>query len=110
MSTLDQYLKTIPASHHELVQLLDSVITEAAPMLTSSLKWGNLTYSASKNVCAIVTHKNHVNLQFFQGAHLDDPQRALTGTGKDMRHIRVADVEGVDAEYVGFLLRQAISR
>ena len=110
MTILDQYLKTIPASHHELVQFLDSVITGAAPMLTSSLKWSNLTYGASKNACVIVTHKNHVNLQFFQGAHLNDPQSLLMGTGKDIRHIKYASVDEIDAEYVAILLRQAISR
>jgi len=110
MTTLDQYLKTIPPAHHELVQMLDSIISQAMPSLTSSLKWGNLTYSAVKNVCAIVTHKQHVNLQFFQGAHLDDPQKVLTGTGKDMRHLRVAQVDDVDAAYVRLLLDQAIDR
>lgn len=110
LTTLDQYLKTISTSHHELVQLLDSVITEAAPMLTSSLKWSNLTYGTSKNVCAIVTHKSHVNLQFFEGAHLNDPQSVLTGTGKDMRHIKYASVDDIDAEYVAILLHQALSR
>ncbi len=108
MTTLDQYLKTLSASHHELVQLLDSVITQAAPMLTSSLKWSNLTYGTSKNVCAIVTHKSHVNLQFFEGAHLNDPQSVLTGTGKDMRHIKLVGISDVDKEYIAFLLQQLV--
>lgn len=108
MTTLDQYLKTIPASHHELVQLLDRIITQSAPSLTSSLKWGNHTYSAVKNVCAIITHKHHVNLQFFQGAHLDDPRKVLTGTGKDMRHIKIVGISDVDKEYIAFLLQQLV--
>jgi hypothetical protein len=108
MTILDQYLMSIPASHHELVQLLDSVIMQAAPMLTSSLKWSNLTYGTSRNICAIVTHKNHVNLQFFEGAHLNDPGSVLTGTGKDMRHIKLVGVSDVDTEYIALLLRQQV--
>ena len=97
MTILDQYLKSIPTSHHELVQLLDSVIMQAAPMLTSSLKWSNLTYGTSRNICAI-----------FEGAHLNDPQSVLTGTGKDMRHIKLVGVSDVDTEYIAFLLRQQV--
>lgn len=31
----------------------------------------------------------HLNVGFFQGAHLPDPQHLLLGTGKRMRHVKV---------------------
>ena len=33
--------------------------------------------------------KAHVNVGFFQGASLKDPQRLLEGSGKRMRHVKV---------------------
>jgi len=33
--------------------------------------------------------KNHTNIGFFYGAHLDDPAGVLEGTGKNMRHVKV---------------------
>jgi hypothetical protein len=36
------------------------------------------------------TFKSHVNVGFFYGAFLDDPQRLLEGTGKRMRHVKLA--------------------
>jgi hypothetical protein len=33
--------------------------------------------------------KNHTNIGFFYGAHLDDPAGVLEGTGKNMRHVKL---------------------
>lgn len=33
--------------------------------------------------------KSHTNIGFFYGAHLDDPDGLLEGTGKNMRHVKL---------------------
>ena len=33
--------------------------------------------------------KNHVNVGFFRGAEIDDPERLLEGTGRFMRHVKL---------------------
>ena len=106
-SNLNEYLEKTPTTQHDLVRALDEIITSAEPALTSSLKWGNLTYSGSSNVCAIVAHTHHVNLQFFQGTHLTDHQGLLIGTGKEMRHIKISSEKDVDAESIKVLVKDA---
>jgi hypothetical protein len=44
----------------------------------------------SKAFCHIAAYARHVNLGFNQGALLEDVHRLLAGTGKRIRHIRVA--------------------
>ncbi|MBC8124154.1 MAG: DUF1801 domain-containing protein [Candidatus Kapabacteria bacterium] len=107
MSILNEYLKIIPPTQHGLVRALDEVITSAAPGLTSSLKWGNLTYSGVSNVCSIVAHTHHINLQFFKGVHLADPRGLLSGTGIEMRHIKISSESDVDPDYIKVLVRDA---
>lgn len=107
MPVLNEFLGKIPAEQHALVRLLDAVISKAAPTLTASLKWGNLTYHGKKNVCSLVSHKHHVNLQIWGGARLKDPRGLLTGTGKDMRHIKVASEADVDPKYIADLVKLA---
>ena len=34
-------------------------------------------------------YKDHTNVGFFYGAHLDDPAGLLQGTGKNMRHVKL---------------------
>jgi len=52
----------------------------------------------------VFTH--HVNVGFFCGAELDDPQGLLLGTGKRMRHVKLSDVHKVEPD----MLRQMIER
>jgi hypothetical protein len=58
--------------------------------------------------------KNHTNVGFFYGAHLDDPVGLLEGAGKNMRHVKVkpgrepdlgALGDLIDASYVDVKLR-----
>ena len=44
----------------------------------------------SKSFCHIAAYEKHVNLGFDLGASLDDPHGLLAGTGKRIRHIRIA--------------------
>jgi hypothetical protein len=45
---------------------------------------------------AIAPHSRHVNLQFADGALLDDPEGLVEGTGKRIRHVKVRTL--ADAE------------
>ena len=49
----------------------------------------------------------HVNVGFFLGAWLDDPDDLLEGTGKRMRHVKVKPGETVNEEALAELIRSA---
>lgn len=108
MSVLNQYLEKTPTEQRALVQALDAMIIKAMPNLVASLKWGNLTYHAEKNVCAIAVHKHHVNLQLWGGTSLKDPRGLLEGTGKTMRHIKFTPESKIGTKYIVELVRQAV--
>jgi len=40
---------------------------------------------------------NHVNVGFFLGPELEDPQRMLEGTGKFMRHVKLRPRQEIDS-------------
>lgn len=109
MSALTQYLDKISARHRELVERLDALIHEAEPGLQCGLKWGNLTYGHQHNVCAFISHGDHINLQLWCGAELKDPGQRLKGSGKKMRHIKITTIEDIEENYFRELLRQASS-
>ena len=50
----------------------------------------------SEHFCYIGAFKKHVNLGFYYGADLPDPQGLLEGTGKKLHHIKVKNGEEVD--------------
>lgn len=104
---LNQYLASIEPELHELVRVLDTLIRKAAPELVASLKWGNLTYHHARNVCALVAHKRYVNLEVWGGATIADPSGLLIGTGKSMRHIKLALGQAINRRAVAAVVRAA---
>lgn len=48
--------------------------------------------------------KSHVNVGFFYGAMLDDPEGVLEGSGKRMRHVKLQLDGNVDAAALGNLI------
>jgi len=107
MSARSEFLKRVSPDHRARVRELDALIRGAAPDLVPSVKWGNLTYHGERNACALVDHREHVNLQVWGGAGLRDPQRLLQGTGKRMRHIPFDAVGSYNQSAVVAIIKQA---
>ena len=51
--------------------------------------------------------KAHVNVGFFRGAELADPENLLEGTGKLMRHVKLKSDRDVDATALTTLIKTA---
>ncbi|HET7746324.1 MAG TPA: DUF1801 domain-containing protein, partial [Vicinamibacteria bacterium] len=51
--------------------------------------------------------KAHVNVGFFRGAELVDPEGLLEGTGRFMRHVKLRPAEEVDERALRGLIRAA---
>ena len=49
----------------------------------------------------------HVNVGFFRGAELADPEGLLEGTGRFMRHVKLRPAEDVNASALRSLIRSA---
>jgi len=58
--------------------------------------------------CYLQSTRNHAALGFQKGASLNDPDRLLEGSGKDMRHIKFKNGATVNEPAVTALLKQAV--
>lgn len=47
----------------------------------------------SEQFCYIGPFKKHINLGFYYGADLPDPQNLLEGTGQTLRHVKISRLE-----------------
>jgi hypothetical protein len=52
-------------------------------------------------------YKSHVNVGFFHGNELPDPQGLLEGTGKFMRHVKLRPGEEADVAALSALIDAA---
>ena len=58
----------------------------------------------------ILPHKKWVNLGFYQGVDLADPEGLLEGTGAKMRHVKIRSVDDANQPAVQALIRQALDK
>ncbi|HEX7021898.1 MAG TPA: DUF1801 domain-containing protein [Trueperaceae bacterium] len=86
-------------------------ILEADPELVEEWKWNAPVWSKAGLVCSVGTFKNHLKVNFFHGASLDDP-RGLFNASLDAKVTRAIDMrEGDTVEKAAFceLVRAAVA-
>lgn len=61
----------------------------------------------SEHFCYVAVFKERINLGFYYGADLKDPAGLLEGTGKALRHIKVATVKELERAPVLELIKSS---
>jgi hypothetical protein len=79
----------------QLLARLRELIRGAAPELVEDWKWNTPVWSHNGNVLAAGAFRDHVKVNFFKGASLDDPQR-LFNAGLDAKATRAIDIHEGD--------------
>ena len=92
---------------------LKEIVEQIAPDVRFVPKYGGEVLacdldSDKKFVGGIYVYKDHVSLEFSQGASFDDPDGRLEGKGKCRRYLKFATVEDVTGKYAKGFLRQAL--
>ena len=90
---------------------LRRLIHEAAPGITEEWKWVTAVWSQKGNVVAAGVFKDHVKLNFFKGASLEDPQ-GLFNAGLEAKATRAIDFgegEEINASALMDLIRTAVA-
>ena len=105
--TVDEYIDALESPQREIAQKLRSIILETDSKLSEQIKWNAPVYSLNRNICSIIAHKQHVNLQLFQGASIKDAKQ-LEGTGKDMRHIKFSTATEIKKTDIQRYLNQVL--
>jgi len=74
----------------KMLAQLRGLIHEAAPDITEEWKWGSAVFSQKGMVCSTGVFKDHVKINFFKGASLEDKQ-GLFNAGLDAKATRAID-------------------
>ncbi|TQV85363.1 DUF1801 domain-containing protein [Aliikangiella coralliicola] len=94
---------------YEILVSLRKLIKQAGPHLIEGIKYGGLIYSCSNTLrCGIFVYKNHLSVEFGQGAEFLDPDKILEGKGKYRRHIKISEIDDIEKKKVGNFVKKAI--
>ncbi len=95
----------------ETLARLRQLIHEAVPDIAEEWKWGTPVWSRDGLVCSAAAFKDHVKLNFFQGASLKDP-KGLFNAGLDAKATRAIDFgpgDRIDQPALKGLIRAAVA-
>lgn len=97
-----------------VVQRLRALIREIHPEACEVVRLGDraATYGCGPRkmidgYAYILPYRSWVNLGFYRGTSLTDPEKLLEGTGARMRHVKMRTVEDVERPGVRELIREA---
>jgi hypothetical protein len=94
-----------------LLARLRASILDAAPEIIEEWKWDTPVFAHKGNVVAAGAFKDHVKLNFFKGASLNDPH-GLFNAGLEAKATRAIDLhegDAIDGPAIQDLVRAAVA-
>ena len=112
--TFDQVIADAPAEIQTLAHAARALLADVMPGITE-VPWARQKIAGygigpkkmSEHFCYLAPFKKHLNLGFFYGADLPDPEGLLEGAGKELRHIKIRDAQQLESPAVRELIALA---
>jgi hypothetical protein len=104
----EAYFTALDAESKSTALALRALVRVTAPRLKETLKMGVPMWVGNDVVLYIAEYRHHFNLGFRYGARLKDTTGLLEGTGKGMRHVKVAKGAPFPRAKIATLIRQAV--
>ena len=115
--TFDDLLQIAEESLRPIVTALRNVIVEVDPNTREVVRLGDraATYGVGPRkmidgYAYILPYKSWVNLGFYQGVDIADPEGLLEGTGAKMRHVKIRSLDDALRPTVRALIKGALER
>ena len=93
---------------HDMVLRVRSLFLETCPGLTEAVKYGGIVFLKNGGLIGgVFAYKEHVSVEFSHGASFPDPDLILEGKGKYRRHIKLHDLDDIEARNLAGMIAQA---
>jgi hypothetical protein len=120
MQTMDDYgsfedaVAKAGAKARDLAYQLRALVAEVMPNVVE-VPWPKMRMASygvgpkkkSEHFCYVSAQKDDVNLGFYYGAELPDPEELLQGTGKLLRHVKIREPKAIGSRALRRLLEAA---
>jgi hypothetical protein len=93
-----------------IIRAVDANTVETVRLGDNAATYGVGPKKMTDGYAYIMPMRGYVNLGFYQGAMLADPERLLAGTGKGLRHVKIRALAEANRPAVRALLAKALAR
>jgi hypothetical protein len=115
LGSFDDLLAITSESLRPVMMRLRDIILEIKPDTSDVVRLGDraATYGLGprkmiEGFVYLMPFKGWVNLGFYRGVDLPDPEGKLEGTGKKLRHIKIRSVEECEQPWIRELVKAAV--
>ena len=105
---LADFAKRLPEWQKQVLEQLASLIGEAAPNVTSTIKWAQPVFEHNGPLAFVKPAKKHVTFGFWRGSELSDPHGLLQGAGSRMKHLKLAKEDAIPITLLQRLVAEAV--
>jgi hypothetical protein len=106
-------IRYINEAHYQLVQEVRALVRDLVNTVSEEVKYGGILFSSDVLFAGVFAYKDHVTVEFGQGAKIQDTFGFLEGSGKFRRHIKLklsSDIEDRRlADYVRLALEVEVN-
>lgn len=108
------YLRSLPRPRRGICRKLYKLARAEMPAAHAMMYHGVIGFSTTESgydrFVYIAPQRSWVNLGFFFGIGIPDPQKLLVGEGKRMRHIKIRDGQEANRPELKRILRAAMKK
>jgi len=106
--SVDDYVAKQGSWQKGVIAQLREILREGAPGATEQLKGGHPVYDWNGPFAHIAAFPKEVNLGFWRGAAMTDPQGLLSGNSDRMKHVKITQPAQLERPALVALVREAV--
>lgn len=98
-------LQSTSPEKYQIVKSIRKIFLKTNKDFLEDIKYGGLVFNLSENLIGgIFVYKEHISIEFSNGAELPDPFGLLEGKGKKRRHLKIFEQQDIENKKVSFFV------
>jgi hypothetical protein len=98
-------IRFVSAQNFEIVEAIRALVKKTMGSPSEEVKYGGILFASGAQFAGVFAYKEHVTVEFRNGAKIMDPFGFLEGTGKGRRHVKLMSVAQIkDKNLAHYLL------
>lgn len=102
------YLSKAPEAQRKIMEAIRVLIHEVVPTVSENFKWSRPVFSTDTDFAYFKTTKSYLTFGVFNFNKIKSHQDLLEGSGKDMRHIKLKQLDDLKPEIIKSWIGQII--
>ena len=82
-------IRLVSERNYEIVEAVRALVKSTFETRSEEVKYGGILFTSGVQFGGVFAYKEHVSVEFRNGAKINDPFGFLEGTGKGRRHVKL---------------------